>query len=89
MVDDGGMFLLRDRVSDVELEECLPLDHPRDRGYTGHVINVVEENQNVTVNSHLAPSAGGLIVPAHTKTEAEDEAWPLDMSEAWRRFLDW
>lgn len=71
---------------DIELEECQALGLPKGRGFTEHVINVVDENQNVTANSLLAPSAGWLTVPAPMKMEEEGEAWHLDMSEAWRRF---
>lgn len=73
---------------DTEVGGCHPLGRQKDRESTGHVINVVGENQNVMVSSPLAPSAGRATVPALTKMAEAGEASPLDMSEAWRRFLD-
>jgi hypothetical protein len=78
-----------DQNSNVDDEEkWLALGLQKDKGSAEHVINVVGVSPNATVSSLCAPFAGRQIAPAHIKMAAEDEGWPLDMSGAWRLFLD-
>lgn len=89
-VDDdiSSGLVMRDIVMENQVGGCHPLGQRKGKESTGHAINVVGGSQSVTVSSLLALSAGRETVPALTKMAVAGEAWPLDMSEAWRRFLD-
>jgi hypothetical protein len=76
------------KYASASVDRCLVLGLQKGSESAGRAINVVDASPNVTGNSRVARSAAGLVELALIKTAVGDEGCLLDMSEAWRQYLD-